>query len=406
MHKNIIIVDPGPSAAYLAESLKQLGLNSIAIFTAPMESRDEYFRVATDVFDQQIFVDNASAEKCIAAAQALDPIFILNGSDDSAPITDRINTALLPGFANDPKTAVARCNKFNMQTALKAQGLPYIQQVRIARKDISSLDLTTIRFPCFCKPVHGICTVGGFKAENAHEFTTQMQKYVTHAKVNQPDYLIQEFIHADEYVVDTFSYQGKHYISSIQKYQKRLVGNTPTYGYCEVVDDKAAWEACAYFVKQCLDATGLHNGFCHTEIFALSDGSYRLIEVNPRISGIKGYYNKLAHLLSLNTQPELLAQCLSAAPQESTFDQKKEYGRFLCLYNFSEKALQDPGKKLTHLASVKFYNLLKPVGTLPNDEPKNLATTDLLVMLAHRDLSVIEHDTHKLFELESSHQLL
>jgi hypothetical protein len=185
-----------------------------------------------------------------------------------------------------------------------------------------------------------------------------------------------------------------------------MIDNTPAYGYCEVVNDKAIWESCAHFVKQCLDATGLRNGFCHSEIFALEDGTFRLIEVNPRISGIKGYYNKLAKLLNLKTQPELLVDSLRSEPSESTFEQKKGYGRFLCLYNFSDRNLQDPGQKLLDFASVKFYQLLKPVGTSPNNEAKNLANTDLLVMLAHDDLSVIEQDTQAIFELEHAGKLL
>ncbi len=405
MKKNIIIINPGPSAIYLSQSLANLGFHSIAVFTECMERRDKYFQVGQEIFDQQCHFDNPSLNELIDAIRPYHPVYIINGSDDSAPITDHLMQALLPKLANNPSTAQNRCDKFCMQEALHHQGLPYIQQIKVAKKNLATLNLDKIRFPCFCKPTHGIATMGGFKAENAASFRESVGK---NAHINSsPEYLIQEFIVGEEFVVDSFSFQGQHFISSVQKYHKRLIDGTPTYCYCEIVSDPHLWNTCANFVKNCLNATDLKNGFAHTEIFRLEDGSFRLCEVNPRISGIKGYYNQLAKITHLYTQPEILAMCLrSEGARESSLSERKNFGRFLCLYNFSNHPLQDPKNNLRAFHSVKFYDLLKPLGTLPAQGPKNLAETDLFVLLAHEDVDVIHQETQAILSLESEGKLL
>ena len=63
------------------------------------------------------------------------------------------------------------------------------------------------------------------------------------------------------------------------------------YCYKDILSDKddVAIETRLY-VKQCLEALDCHFGFSHTEIIYTKNG-FRLIEMNPRISGAHGSSN-------------------------------------------------------------------------------------------------------------------
>lgn len=405
--KTIVIINPFSSAAYLSEEFKKYGLPTIALFTTPKDELHAYIAPEENLFNKQIYLGSPTPAAILKELSAYKIAYIVNGNESSTHLTDLVNSEILPFYANDPNSSFLRSNKFCMQEALKKCGLPYIQQKKILIDKIDRSFLNGVKFPCYCKPVHGMATIGAFKASSPNELLKNLNETKGHALLlDASEYLIQEFIEGDEFIIDTFSYHGNHLVSSVQKYKKQFINDVPVYRTIEIVHDKQIWNRCKDFVEKCLDIAHFKNGFAHSEIFLTSDNETKLIEINPRISGGKGYHNKLAKLEQLKSQIDLLVECVfDGPPQESVLVENLGIARILCLFNFSNRPLKDPSEHLFKFRSVKFYDLINPIGFLSKNERKTLADLDLLVMLYNQNREVLEQDTEDIFLLEKNGEL-
>ncbi|MDE4947087.1 uperin family protein, partial [Francisella tularensis subsp. holarctica] len=80
---------------------------------------------------------------------------------------------------------------------------------------------------------------------------------------------------------DAFSINGKHYISSIQKYDKLIFKGKPIPISSELEKDPTILEIITQYIEPVLTALGLVNGFSHSELFLTADNKPVLIELNP-----------------------------------------------------------------------------------------------------------------------------
>ncbi len=409
MKKIVAIIDPLISTTYLAQQLKQAGIFTIAIFRLPVSEIFVHALSNTCEFDKKIYLNNPSADNIINTLKSFSIDFILNGCELATTITDTITHRILPGIANNPNFSKLRFDKYWMQEALKNHKLPYIRQLKVIFSELINFPLNEITFPCFVKPVDGAGTVGSFYAENQGEFKENLlaikNKIQLPSTINE--YLIQEYIVGDEFFVDSFSIHGKHYISSVQKYQRQLIHNIPVLRYSEVVTDTELWHQCTNFVASVMDATGLQNGFAHTEIFKLNDGSFRLIEINPRISGGSGFANQVAQLSGLDSQIDLLAQYLTTRlVNKKTVDNIHCFVRRLYLFNWNQQPLKNPAALLNKIESLYTYKLLRDIGTINNNSQKNVLNIDAFVVLCSQNRDQIEKDSQTIFQLEQDGKLL
>lgn len=408
MKTTIALIDPYTSASYLANTMRDAGIITVAVFTKTPEKTGDYFKISSDLFDKQIFLDEPSANDIIETLGCYSINYIINGNEFSTNMTDQVTQELLPSLSNDPNTSHLRCDKFYMQETLKTHGLSNIRQEKLNIMDIKhSLANGTIKFPCFCKPIKGQGTIGAFKATNQQELLSGLQNVLsTGAADKSSDYLIQEYVDGQEFFIDAFSFKGSHYISSVQKYQRQLTNGIPVLRYSEPVYNKALWDRCANFVKQALTVTELQNGFSHTEVFITPEDETKLIEINPRISGGKGYCNKLTKTLGLHSQVDLLLGNLNGNIQESSIENKNGFARRLYLFNWTNNPLKDPSPYLENISSIHSYELLSPIGHVNASNNKYVSNIDLFVLMHNQDRNALESDSLKLFELEKSGLLL
>lgn len=70
-------------------------------------------------------------------------------------------------------------------------------------------------------------------------------------------FIISELIQGKEYFVDAFSINGKHYISSIQKYDKLIFKGTPIPISSELEKDPTILDIITQYIEPVLTALGL-----------------------------------------------------------------------------------------------------------------------------------------------------
>lgn len=405
----ILLINPLSAPKYLSEQLKDHGIYAIALFTEQREQFNNYFRPDTDYFDQQIYMDKTvSIDEIISKLPTQEFDYILNGTDESLIITESIINKLKPDLANATSLINSRTDKFNMQEQFKICNLPYIKQKKISLLNLENLDLNKLWFPCFIKPVGGNASIGIavcnspeellMKLKEAKKITTAMNNAIT-------EYIIQEVIVGEEIFVDTFSVNGQHFISSVQKIHKEQINcSTAYYRYCTLVYDTALWDMAAALVRNGLDACGFKNGLNHTELFVLKDNGLKIIEINTRISGSKGMHNHMAKLQNINSQTDLLVKYLNRQTlDDSLLSNVKSYVMLLYLYNFADKPTSDINSTLSRLSLKSRVEVIMSgsIGVIPESN-KNLTNVDSLVLLQHMDKNIVETEARQIFELETS----
>lgn len=283
-----------------------------------------------------------------------------------------------------------------MHKQLEKYGIMHIRQFifDVVNYKSSQLDKLDFTYPCFIKPVSGVASIGAQKIADYSSLTAYFKEYdldnlkkklhVFSSNENLSKFIISEYIEGNEYIVDSYSQNGMHYISSVYKYNKKIINDIPMYRSLEIIyPTSSQWNELIDYIKQCLTVLGLNNGFAHSELFLTNEGPV-LIEVNPRISGLKGYINELARLGGFPTQTELLAygvfniisSRLSKAPMHFVM---------LQLFHFSYLPLPDIAQKLQKYSVVKDVKLLTEIGYIHPKMPESLIDIVAIVICGSQD---------------------
>lgn len=385
MHnKTVLIVNPISSARYLAAQFAQLQIRTI-VLCSDMENLLPYSQLDKHLFDRQIHLQGKTVDDTIALIN--EPVdFVINGSDQHLHLTEQIAQVLTPETANDLSTSVLRSNKYQQQEALKHAGMPAIAQVVVNKHNPDLNLLKHLSYPVFAKPLNGGASIGIFKADDAQTLLQKLKHAPDIVNFEAIDaYLIQEYITADEIVVDLFSVKGKHYISHLYTYTKSDYLGTPIYHSLDSLpQDTTAYQAMA-FAKQVLDACDFMNGFSHIELFSLGNGKFKLVELNPRVSGLIGFPNRMATAIGLPAQDQLLYQYL-CGDEITDYDslQQKGYCRSVCLYDHTPKCFDQYQSYVQHI----------DLNTTPlqADQPITLADIRTVVLMANSDVALLNKE--------------
>jgi len=383
---NVLLVDPFVSAQYLSESFERLGVRTTALYTIDLDDVSEYHSPQPDYFDEQIRLGSRCMDAIVDALAHRRFAYVLNGSDGSTEVTDRVAQMVTPNAYNDPTTVMLRIDKRLMHEAAAEEGLTHLPQHEITHgvTPVDDSTLAGLNWPCFIKPSRGggsvgVAKLGDRRALESYLWNVDHDKLLGNIRTSLPDdyslkFLLSEYVEGRECFVDTFSYLGQHYISSIQAYTKQSIDNVPMYRSCEVITDRDLTKKLANYVGAILDSVGLANGFAHTEVFIKDDDEPVLIEINPRISGASGWHNRLAAAQGLPTQPELFAAVVSGERRDTNYIPPESVSaRILFLSHLSTRPLADLAMSLQPFTSVQAIQQLKPVGYRHTEPPTSLS---------------------------------
>lgn len=283
-----VIVDGYSSGIYLAPELKRRGLACVHVRSSETIGLSLGQAAGDDYLETIQW--NGDIE---AVLQALAPYrvhCVLPGIEGAGiAIADQLSDRLgVPG--NDPLTSSARQNKADMQQALADAGVRHIPFARVSTQEqlVAACEAFD-SWPLVVKPLTSGNTEDVIICPDLDRATSALAEIV--GKRNSTEQLntaviVETFIDGDEYVVNTVSRDGEHYITDMWAYDKRLViGATrvclkmrllPPHG--EVQD------ALRSYIGPALDALGVRNGAAHSEVFITADGPV-LGETGARLMG-------------------------------------------------------------------------------------------------------------------------
>lgn len=292
--KIIVIVGAYSTGQYLAPAFISRGYQCVHI--QPGKIINPYF---LDSFRQQDFIKNLAwdgdDEQIIQELAEFKVKAIIPGSEMAVLLADSLSHKLSLPTTNDPKLSIARRNKYEMQRALERSGLDSIPVFKTSKSEeiFSWLQTQAIEYPIVLKPLASAGTDGVSICQNQNDVQTAFNKLIGTVNAlgeNNDELLIQPYLHGTEYVVNTVSNNGRHYVTDMIRVNKITINASPVYDYAELlspVEHEAIYEILADYVKKALDALGIKFGAGHSEVMLVNECTPVLIETAARpIGGI------------------------------------------------------------------------------------------------------------------------
>lgn len=287
----VIIVDPYSSGATLASAFRKRRLEPICVLSYPPPPP-----VYTGAFRPDDFSVTLSEEigldQVVRELSPVKPIAVIAGSESGVILADALGAALAPWSANDPVRASARRHKGDMVKALESHGVATIATTCVSRPEdavdwvrrsqLGGRDLVVK--PAKSALTDGVRLVPG--GDGVAAAVSALLGTTNAFGLTNNEVVVQERVLGTEYVVDTFSFDGRVSVSNVCRYSKVPVG--PAFAVYESIEflpfhDPEIAELIDYVTKA-LDALGVRFGLAHTEVMMSSDGP-RLIETGSRPPG-------------------------------------------------------------------------------------------------------------------------
>lgn len=191
-------------------------------------------------------------------------------------------------------------------------------------------------------------------------------KFVQKNHPNSP-LLIEEYIQGIQYLVEILVYKNEIKFVGIVEQEVKYNGRFIVTGYkfpgVINMDDYRRLYAC---ILSIVEQTGLSNGSCHVEM-KLAQGQWKLIEINPRMSG--GAMNRIIEEgTGINLVKEILKIYLGEEPNLIEERKKHVYARYLTIgsrgkllrVTGKEQALMHDGVKYVHIKPLEGRILTTP----------------------------------------------
>ncbi|WP_206997065.1 hypothetical protein [Trinickia mobilis] len=125
-----------------------------------------------------------------------------------------------------------------------------------------------------------------------------------------------------------------------------------------------------------------------------------LIELNPRIGGIRGSTNANAHLGGLATQPEILSDALRGRPAQRSPEPgyAPVHSRALTLFNFRDAPLPDFRDVLAGYSTIRSIDQAGRVGSTRGVPPRSLSDLVAIVICSSHDPHELEGQSEEILE--------
>lgn len=383
-NKIVVIVGAYSTGQYLAPAFISRGYQCVHI--QPGKTISPYF---LDSFRQQDFIKNliwdGNDEQIIQDLAAFDVKVIIPGSEMAVLLADSLSQKLSLPTTNDPKLSMARRDKYEMQRALERAGIDSIPVFKTSRCEtiFSWLKTQSIKYPIVLKPLASAGTDGVTICQNQENVEAAFYKLIGTVNAlgeKNDELLIQPYLHGTEYVVNTVSREGTHYVTDVIRVNKMTINASPVYDYAELlspIEHEALYKALTDYVKKALDALGIKFGAGHSEVMLVNDSTPILIETAARpIGGIdlSAYtealgYNHISIIADSYLNPDHFHKILIP---ENELPLRK---RLLCTFMISpinglicNQPDLEPLKNLPYFHSVfiKTHGILEKTSTLIN----------------------------------------
>jgi carbamoylphosphate synthase large subunit len=291
MARYVVIVDPVSTGQEYAEAFRAAGAVPVAVLSG-MEPAPAFTASWHPENFEHVHYFDGDLAALAEHLKAYSPECVIPGAESGVELADALIEELLPGTGNVPDLASARRDKWEMKHALARAGLPHLRQ--ICSDDLSEVEgwlreqgLEGQRL--VVKPHRG---AGGDQVHVVppeEDWRTYFRQILGATnKMGEVNHavLVQEFADGTEYLVDTYSVDGRHAMVDVCRYTK--VSRGSKIGIYRRIDflepDHPEVLAIWPYVQQVLDAVGIRVGCGHVEVMQTSAGP-RLLEVAARPAG-------------------------------------------------------------------------------------------------------------------------
>lgn len=283
----------GPARSYAAYFRKH------GVLCAHIQSRRNLLPALTpvdlSVFDGQVVHDGdidttMAALRATARGQNAEIVCVIAGVEPGVLLADALSEAL-ELVTNGTRKSVSRRNKFMMAEIIEAHGIPipaYFKSANLA--DLIRFAESHGSWPLVMKPLDSAGSNGVYICKNVAEvcrsFELIIGKTNNMGRINE-EILVQSFLDGPEFMVNTVSCNGHHYVSDIWHNHKIFMpGRGFIYDRNDLIpSSRHDAVALAAYTVQVLDALGIRNGPAHAEVIMTDEGP-RLVEIGARINGL------------------------------------------------------------------------------------------------------------------------
>ncbi|MDB5039079.1 MAG: purD [Bacteriovoracaceae bacterium] len=296
----ILVVDGYSSGRFLAPAFRRhedLQLLHVHSRGKPVKSLyDRTFWPETYDRDMGFFGDLPAM---IDNLKALNIVAVLPGADSGVLFADELSTHLANSGLSIPSNGIepGRKDKFLMAQRLKAAGIDSVKQIKTSNADEALAWIEHEKLfnapsgVVVIKPIRDASSIGVTFVRSPEEVRSTFKELIgekdSQGNINA-EILVQEFLDGPEYVVNTTSRDGKHVVTDIWVYSKRMTpdGKHLIYHFDELLPfDGLAQQEVANYNFKVLSALGIKTGNGHAEIKMVPGRGPVLVEMNNRMMG-------------------------------------------------------------------------------------------------------------------------
>jgi predicted ATP-grasp superfamily ATP-dependent carboligase len=409
LKKAVLAINPAASSEYFLKRMQETGLILIGFFTTT-KFPDYSSNIIDKKYYYKLIISSGMIDHDFNLIKKLDnEIEIISGilgAEVDVEYSYLLLSKLFSDKSNNPNDSVLHYKKYEMNEQIGRCGIPSLRQIKINKKSPYEININKIISifnpalePLIIKPNHGSAASKNVKITQSLK---DVKNYLLKDKLglfySSDEILIQEFAMGDEYFVDCYSYEGKHYIVSIFKYYKELFNGTMMYRYKDILNkENGIYKKAEDYVEKVLTALNYKFGFSHTEIIYTKNG-FRLIEINPRISGGHGTSNYISKLKNNLDQIDIYTNLIFKKPNI----RKNSARHYRCHYinNFRFCYIEINFELINSISSFHSIKILKPRDNYP--EAHDLTQTVAFLILSHDSREQIEYDSKIIMEYEHS----
>jgi predicted ATP-grasp superfamily ATP-dependent carboligase len=409
----VVIVDPYSSGSLLAPALREIGHSVIGVTTSDPPP-DIYLSSFHPADLDECFTCATITPGVVDRLGAADPVVVLAGAETGVELADRLAAELTPHLANVPALASARRHKGHMADAVAARGLRTIRSVAtddpgvvgnwLEKEGLEEHHLVV-------KPVKSAGTDGVTFVRGGSGWRRAFDDLLgapNRLGSQNQEVIVQEHVAGVEYVVNTFTVDGRHAVTDIARYGKVQRGErgTGTMAVYESVRylpyDEPGNEQLITYTRDVLDALGIRFGPAHTEIMLAEDGPV-LIETGARLAG--GGMPESARLATGDNAVDRLVRYLGGERRQRLDYGLRQSVTVVFLLPPTSGRIQNTRayRAVRDLPSCVFLRVNVSDGDVLGDDTDLFASLDHgFAVLAHGDPAQIEADYARIRHIEQA----
>jgi predicted ATP-grasp superfamily ATP-dependent carboligase len=409
----IIIVHPFVSDKFLYKTIKERGYKIITLITQfdqnwiklCMDTINKYSDFTLNVTND-ICTDIVSIQKILNDNQ-LKLKGVINAFDYSLEYSDSLTNKLLDANIN-LKYSKIRCNKYDVNEELaNNSALPTIKSILIKNEpnwqDSLGGKLLEFKYPVIIKPASDSAARNDMaQAENINEVIKYLDRLFTRPGTfsgqSHLNFIIQEYIHGEEFFVNSVAMNGQSKTVGVFKYKKDQKKHLGLVSLSDENENKI--QSLLNYHNQCMQHLCFSYGMVHSEYIIDTQGQPYLIEVNNRLAGADVPYlsNKCYH----NDEVNLFLDLLENKKEITEFSLQKifSYAAVPYLYNYNNPHATK--LNLSFIASEHGMILFrKPEAHLNQDNGEVFDKPAAAIWLVNDDQVILTKDLRHLRDLEA-----